>query len=276
MGCSHGKMTLMSAPARAITTTVHPTAIVHPEAILESGVTIGPFCIVEQDTHVGAGTTLEAGAQVRRYTRLGRDNRIGTYAIIGGEPMDLKFKGELSALEIGDRNTIREFTTIHRACGEGEITRIGNDNFITAYVHITHNCIVGDWNVITNSVQIAGHVVIEHHVTIGVSVGVHQFSRIGAHAMVGMNSKVTRDVLPYSLVDGHPAAHYGLNAVGLKRRNIRGEDYALLQTAFKALRNGESLEAFNQDANRSKHLADFLEFVNLPSIRGLSSFAGKG
>ncbi len=276
MGQFHGKMARMSAPARSDTTTIHPTALVHPEAILESGVTIGPFCIIEQDTHVGAGTVLEAGAQVRRYTRLGRDNRIGTYAVIGGEPMDLKFKGELSALEIGDRNTIREFTTIHRACGEGEITRIGSDNFITAYVHITHNCIVGDWNVITNSVQIAGHVVIEHHVTIGVSVGIHQFSRIGAHAMVGMNSKVTRDVLPYSLVDGHPAAHYGLNAVGLKRRNIRGQDYALLQSAFKAVRNGESLAALTEAAPRSKHLAHFLEFVNLPSIRGLSGFAGKG
>ncbi len=266
----------MSAPARSSVTTIHPSAIVHPDAILEAGVTIGPFCIIEQDAHVGAGTILEAGAQVRRYTRLGRDNRIGTYAIIGGEPMDLKFKGEVSALEVGDRNTIREFTTIHRACGEGEITRIGNDNFITAYVHITHNCIVGDWNVITNSVQIAGHVVIENHVTIGVSVGVHQFSRIGAHAMVGMNSKVTRDVLPYSLVDGHPAAHYGLNAVGLKRRNIRGQDYSLVQSAFKAVRNGESLDAFRESAARSKHLAHFLEFVNLPSIRGLSGFAGKG
>lgn len=269
-------MARMSAPARSETTTIHPSAIVHPDAIIEAGVSIGPFCIIEADTHVGAGTLLEAGAQVRRYTRLGRDNRIGTYAVIGGEPMDLKFKGERSALEVGDRNTIREFTTIHRACGEGEITRIGDDNFITAYVHITHNCIVGDWNVITNSVQIAGHVVIEHHVTIGVSVGIHQFSRIGAHAMIGMNSKVTRDVLPYSLVDGHPAVHYGLNAVGLKRRNIRGEDYSLVQRAFRAMRNGESLEAFSHDASRSRHLAHFLEFVNLPSIRGLSSFAGKG
>jgi UDP-N-acetylglucosamine acyltransferase len=266
----------MSAPTGTGTAvTVHPSASVHPEAILEPGVSVGPWCVIEDQVRVGAGTRLEAGSQVLRYTSLGRDNRVGPYAILGGEPMDLKFRGEISYLEIGDRNTIRDFSTINRATGEGEITRVGNDNFIMAYVHITHNCIVGDHNIIPNAMQMAGHVVVEDFVTFGATVGVHQFCRIGSYAMVGMNSKVTRDVLPYCLADGHPADHYGLNAVGLKRRNVRGEDHTLVSQAFKALRAGESLEPLRVHAARSKHLAHFLEFVNTPSLRGLSGFAGK-
>lgn len=189
--------------------------------------------------------------------------------------MDLKFKGEISYLDVGDYNTIREFSTIHRATGEGEVTKIGSHNFMMAYVHVTHNCILGDFNIIPNAAQIAGHVVIENYVTFGAMVGVHQFCRIGSHAMVGMNSKVTRDVLPYSLADGHPVEHFMLNKVGLDRRGIKGEERKILGELFRAKRAGASLEAFKDLATEFKHVAHFLEFVRLPSIRGLSDFASK-
>lgn len=262
-------------PTRVATTAVHPSAVVHPGAQLGPGVEVGPFCVVEDGVRVGAGTVLRAGTQILRGTTLGRENRVGPSAILGGEPMDLKYKGEESFLEVGDRNTIREFTTIHRATGEGEVTRVGDDNFIMAYVHITHNCIVGNRTIIPNAAQIAGHVVIEDHVTFGATVGVHQFCRIGAYSMVGMNSKVTRDILPYSLADGHPAQHYLLNTIGLRRRGIGGEEYRWLGEAVRAIRAGASLEPFRERALVSRHLAHLIEFVSLPGPRGLSAFAAR-
>jgi UDP-N-acetylglucosamine acyltransferase len=265
----------MTVLSKSLETFIHPTAIVSPDAILEPGVEVGAFCVIESDVRIGTGTKLAVGAQVLRYTNLGRDNTIGSYAMVGGEPMDLKFKGEISYLEVGDHNTIREFSTLHRATGEGEVTKIGSHNFITAYVHITHNCILGDYNIIPNSAQIAGHVVIEDYVTFGAMVGVHQFCRIGSYAMVGMNSKVTRDVLPYSLADGHPVEHFMLNKVGLDRRGIKGEERKILGELFRAKRAGASLEPFGELAKEFKHVAHFLEFVGLPSIRGLSNFASK-
>jgi UDP-N-acetylglucosamine acyltransferase len=142
-------------------------------------------------------------------------------------------------------------------------------------VHVTHNCILGDHNIIPNAAQIAGHVVIEDYVTFGAMVGVHQFCRIGSYAMVGMNSKIARDVLPYSLADGHPVEHFMLNKVGLDRRGIKGEERKILGEVFRAQRLGNSLEPFRDAAKEFKHVAHFLEFVSLPSIRGLSDFASK-
>jgi UDP-N-acetylglucosamine acyltransferase len=265
----------MTVLSLSLETVIHPTAIVASDAILEPGVEVAAFCVIESGVRIGAGTQLGVGAQVLRYTTLGRHNKVGSYAILGGEPMDLKYKGEISYLEVGDHNTIREFTTIHRATGEGEVTKIGSNNFIMAYVHVTHNCILGDYNIIPNAAQIAGHVVIEDYVTFGAMVGVHQFCRIGSYAMVGMNSKIARDVLPYSLADGHPVQHFMLNKVGLDRRGIKGKERIILGEVFRAQRLGSSLEPFVLAAQEFKHVAHFLEFVSLPSIRGLSDFASK-
>ena len=241
----------MRLSSRETEVLVHPSAIVDRDAILDEGVRVGPFCVVEGGTRIGRGTVLDTGAQVLRGTTLGANNHLGPYAILGGAPMDLKYRGEESFLVVGDRNRIREFSTIHRATGAGEVTRVGNDNFVMAYVHITHNCVVGDWNIIPNAAQVAGHVVIEDHCTFGGTVGVHQFCRIGSYSMVGMNSKVTRDVLPYTLADGHPAHHYGLNVVGLRRRGIAGEDRAGLGEVLRAIRHGVPLDAFEDLAGRT-------------------------
>jgi UDP-N-acetylglucosamine acyltransferase len=256
-------------------TEIHPTAIVHPEAILEPGVRVGAFCVVEQDVRIGTGTTLEVGAQVKRFTTLGQENRVGSYAILGGEPMDLKFKGEVSHLEVGDRNTIREFSTIHRGTAAAGATRIGNDNFIMAYVHITHDCQVGNHCIIPNAMQMAGHVVVEDFVTFGATVGIHQFCRIGAYSMIGMNSKVTKDILPFSLADGHPAAHFYINKVGLERRGFSAADRDILGRAFRALRAGKGEAALEELAVQSVYVSRLLEFMRTPSARGMSDFARK-
>jgi UDP-N-acetylglucosamine acyltransferase len=251
---------------------IHPTAIVDPSAKIADDVQIGAFCIVESHTHIGAGCVLESGAQVLRFTTLGERNRIGKYALIGGVPMDLKWQGEDTHLEIGSDNDIREFSTIHRGTGVGGgITKIGNHNLVTAYVHITHDCMVGSHNIIANTVQIAGHVVIGDYVRIGVTVAVHQFCRIGSHSIIGMMSKITRDILPFSMADGHPAKHYTINKVGLARDGFSSADQQIIAKAFRALRNKDQAAIV---ALESEPLAQQLfGFARAESKRGLSSFA---
>ncbi len=258
---------------KALGADIHPTALVSPGASLADGVEVGPYCIIESDVRLGRGTRLGAFAQVLRFTSLGENNNIGSHVILGGEPMDLKFKGEESYLEIGHRNTIREFSTVHRGTlNGGGLTKIGDDNFIMAYCHITHDCQLGNHNIVPNGMQMAGHVVVGDFVTFGATVGVHQFCRIGSHAMIGMMSKITRDILPYSLADGHPAEHYHLNTIGLKRRDIRGNEYSALSQAMKALRVGRT-EIVNDLSQQSVHVAQLLQFIEARSLRGLSGFA---
>src|SRR5207253_5887738 len=149
----------------------------------------------------------------RRYTSMGRGNRIGEHAVIGGEPQDVKFKNETSRLIIGDDNLIREFVTIHRASGEGEATRVGSRNFLMIGVHVAHNCTVGDDNIFANEAALAGHITVEDHVFLSNNVGAHQFVRMGRYAMVGGKSKIVQDVLPYCTTDGNPPRVRGLNSV---------------------------------------------------------------
>ena len=167
---------------------------IHPTAIIEDNVEIGPDC------HIGAY------AVIKRFTRLGARNRVFEHAVIGGEPQDVKFKGETSCLEIGDDNIIREFCTFHRANGEGLTTRIGSRNFFMVGCHVAHNCVIGDDNIFANEVALAGHITIEDHVFLSNNVGAHQFVRMGRYAMIGGKSKIVQDVLPFFVTDGNPAS----------------------------------------------------------------------
>lgn len=252
--------------------TIHPTALVDEGAILESGVRVGAFCVIEDHVRIGAGTILETGAQVLRYTTLGQRNRIGKYAILGGEPMDLKFAGEVTHLQIGDDNDIREFSTVHRGTAfGGAITRVGNRNLVMAYVHITHDCTVGNHTIIANAGQIAGHAVIEDYVRLSATVGVHQYCRIGAHSIVGMMSKVAQDVLPFTVVDGHPARHFTINKVGLERDGFSASEIALLVKAFKALRNKDA--GLKRELGAlSPHAARLFAAAGSATQRGISKF----
>ena len=196
---------------------------IHPTAIIEDNVEIGPDC--------------EIGAYVviKQYTRLGARNRVFEHAVIGGEPQDVKFKGETSYLEIGDDNIIREYCTFHRANGEGETTRIGSRNFFMVGVHVAHNCVIGDDNIFANEVALAGHIEIEDHVFLSNNVGAHQFVRMGRYAMIGGKSKIVQDVLPFFITDGNPSRLRGVNSVGLRRGGFSEEERRALKEAYKLL-----------------------------------------
>jgi len=214
---------------------IHPTAVIGPGAQLGAGVRVAPYVVIEDDTEVGDGCEIGAHAVIKRYTSIGKRNRIFEHAVLGGEPQDVKFKGEKSYLQIGDDNLIREFCTFHRAGGEGETTRIGSRNFFMVGVHIAHNCEIGDDNVFANEVALAGYIVVEDHVFLSNNVGVHQFVRMGRYAMVGGKSKIVQDVLPFFTTDGNPARVRGLNSVGLRRANFSRESRQALKSAYRLL-----------------------------------------
>jgi UDP-N-acetylglucosamine acyltransferase len=231
---------------------------IHPTAIVEDNVEIGPDC------------EIAAYAVIKRYTRLGARNRIFEHAVIGGEPQDVKFKGETSYLEIGDDNIIREYCTLHRANGEGETTRVGSRNFFMVGVHVAHNCVIGDDNIFANEVALAGHITIEDHVFLSNNVGAHQFVRMGRYAMIGGKSKIVQDVLPFFITDGNPARLRGVNSVGLRRGGFSEDERRALKEAYKLLFRsttpiGDALTELDKiDDENVAHLVRFI----LSSKRG--------
>jgi UDP-N-acetylglucosamine acyltransferase len=214
---------------------IHPTAVVSPGARLAPDVRVGAYAVVEDDVVIGAGCEVGAHAVVKRFTSLGERNRVYEHATLGGEPQDVKFRGEPSRLVVGDDNLIREYVTIHRASGEGGATRVGSRNFLMIGVHVAHNCEVGDDNTLANGAALAGHVLVEDHVFFSSNVGAHQFVRFGRYAMVGGKTKVVQDVLPFFTTDGNPPRVRGLNTIGLRRGGFRPESRASLKRAYQML-----------------------------------------
>jgi UDP-N-acetylglucosamine acyltransferase len=243
---------------------IHPTAVVSPRAELARDVRVGPYAVIEEDVQIGEGCEIGAHAVVKRFTTLGARNRVYEHATLGGEPQDVKFKGEPSALLIGEDNLIREYVTIHRASGEGEATRLGSRNFLMVGVHIAHNCEVGDDNTLANGVALAGHIEVEDHVFFSSNVGAHQFVRFGRYAMVGGKSKIVQDVLPFFTTDGNPPAVRGLNTIGLRRGGFAPESRAALKRAYQVLFRArlplaQSLAALEESGDENvQHLAAFI------------------
>jgi UDP-N-acetylglucosamine acyltransferase len=215
---------------------IHPTAIVESGAELDDSVSIGAYCIVRAQVRIGAGTTVGPHTVIEGRTTIGRDNRIFQFASIGAAPQDKKYAGEPTELQIGDRNTIREFCTFNLGTvQDGGVTRIGDDNWIMAYVHIAHDCQVGDRTTIANNTMLGGHVHIGDWVTLGGATGVHQFCKVGAHVMAGFQSHISRDVPPYMMVDGNPLAVRGTNAEGLRRRDFDAPRIAAVKQMHRLL-----------------------------------------
>ena len=259
----------MSAPAG-----IHPSAVVDPAARLGEGVAIGPFTVVGADVEIGAGTRIGSHCVIEGPTRIGRDNLVHAHASLGGPPQDRKHKGEATRLEIGDRNTIFEFTTFSRGTVDGGgVTRIGDDNWIMAYVHVAHDCVVGNHCILANNATLAGHVVLEDWVILGGFAGIHQFCRVGAHAFVGMGSLVNADVAPYLTVADQYAVPRGINAEGLKRRGFAPERIAAIKRAYRAVfMSGaplaEAKAQLAEAAAGSEDVARMLAFIE-KSERGL-------
>jgi len=215
---------------------VHPTAIIHPSARLGKNITIGPWTLIDADVEIGDNTWIGPHVVIRGPTRIGRDNRIFQFSSIGEMPQDQKFKGETTWLEIGDRNTIREFCTFNRGTFQDKgVTRIGSDNLFMAYVHIAHDCHVGNHTIFANNASLAGHVVVEDYAILSGFSGVLQFCRMGAHSFASMGSMIDKDVPPYVRVSGYYAKPYGLNTVGLTRRGFSAETIRCLQRAYRII-----------------------------------------
>lgn len=224
---------------------IHPTAIVDAKAEVDAGVTIGPYTLVGPHVKIAAGTTVAGHVVLEGHTTIGRDNRIWQFASIGAANQDKKYQGEPTELVIGDRNVIREFTTLQVGTVQDKgRTTIGNDNWIMAYCHIAHDCVVGNHVTMANSTTLAGHIELGDWVTVGGLVGIHQFVKVGAHAMVGFQSAVSQDVPPFMLVDGNPLAVRGINVVGLRRRDFSAGRIAAVRQMHKLLyREGRTLES---------------------------------
>jgi len=214
---------------------IHPTAIVSPAAELGDGVKIGPHCVVEGRSVIGAGTVLKAFVSIRDFVTIGENCRISEYTAIGGEPQDYGYKGEESWVRIGNNNDIRENVTIHRSSGEGSCTLVGDDCFIMEGVHLAHNTKLGNHVIIANKVGLAGHVTIGNHTVFGGMTGVHQFVRIGNYCMIAGMYRFTKDVPHYTLASGEPVRLTGLNSVGLKRANFSVETRRAIRAFYGEL-----------------------------------------
>jgi UDP-N-acetylglucosamine acyltransferase len=257
------------------TASVHSAAIVSSEAAIGPYACIGPHTIIEEEVVIGPGCEVGAHSVIKRGTSLGERNRIFEHTVIGGEPQDVKFKGECSSLLIGDDNLIREFVTLHRACGEGETTRIGSHNFFMVGVHVAHNCVVGDYNIFTNGAALAGYIEVEDHVFLSNNVGCHQFVRLGRYAMVGGKSKIVQDVLPFFITDGNPARVRGINSVGLRRAGFSSETRRALKDAHQLLlRSGTPLEEALRELDQvqDENVAHLVNFIR-GSKRGFTRAA---
>jgi len=243
---------------------IHPTAIVHPGARLASDVEVGPYAVIGDEVEIGAGSAIGSHAVIKGPTRIGRDNRIFQFVSLGEIPQDKKYRGERTALEIGNRNTIREFCTFNRGTlQDAGVTRVGDDNWIMAYVHLAHDCQVGSHTVFANNAQLAGHVHVGDHAILGGFTVVHQYVHIGSHAITAMGTTVLQDIPPFVTAAGNTAKPYGINAEGLKRRGFSAETIAQIKRAYKRLyRSGLSLEDARRDiATQLAQCADLKPLV---------------
>ncbi|WP_404788258.1 acyl-ACP--UDP-N-acetylglucosamine O-acyltransferase [Altericista sp. CCNU0014] len=263
---------------------IHPTAVIHPKAQLAEDIEVGPYAVIDASVSIGARTRVGAHVVIDGAVRIGEDNRIFPGATIGLPPQDVSYAGAQSWVEIGDRNQIREFVTVHRPTQVDAVTRIGNDNFLMAYAHIAHNCQIEDEVTIANAVGLGGYVQVGSKAVIGGMTGVHQFSRIGRLAMIGGMSRINRDVPPYLLVEGNPARIRGLNTVGLKRNGIAPESLAFkeLKKAYALLYHSaipfaKALEHLMQEASEDpvRHLSLFLQEAQQSGRRGVISGRGQ-
>jgi UDP-N-acetylglucosamine acyltransferase len=253
---------------------IHPSAIIEEGAVIGAGAHIGPFCYVGSQVEIGAGTILKSHVVVNGVTKIGRDNQIYQFASIGEANQDLKYAGEPTRVEIGDRNRIRESVTVHRGTVQGtSLTKIGDDNLFMVNAHIAHDCIVGNRCIFANNATLGGHVEVDDYAIIGGMTAVHQFCVIGAHVMVGGCSGVAQDVPPFVIAQGNHATPFGINIEGLKRRGFDKEALHAIRNAYKLLyRSGKTLDEAKPEiealAKEQPVVQQFLDFFGR-STRGI-------
>ena len=256
---------------------IHPTAVIEPGAKIASNASIGPYCYVGPMVTLGPGTRLIAHATVLGHTTLGRDNTVWPYAAVGGDPQDLKYRGEDSTLVIGDHNTIRESVTIHVGTNNGGgITKIGNDNLLMVGTHIAHDCLIGNHVILANSVHLAGHIVVEDHVVVSGATGLHHYVTLGQYAFIGGMTRIVHDAPPFMIVEGNPSTVRGVNAIGLNRHQFPDATIDRLKDAYRRLfrKNAENvgstmaenLDRLEADYGDDECVALLVRFIRNSSI----------
>ena len=254
---------------------IHPTAIIHPKAEIDSNVQIGPYSVIGDNVSIGSGTVIGPHVVVDPFVSIGPDCHIFQYASVGAEPQAVKFKGEKTYVKIGRGSVVREFATINRGTEFGTgVTEIGEENLLMAYCHVAHDCQTGRKVILANGATLAGHIVIGNYVTVGGLVAIHQFVRIGDHAYVGGKSGVPKDIPPYVIATGDRAKLYGLNRVGLKRHGFPAATVNELKKAYRIFfRIGITLnEAIERVQAEVDHLPEVVNFINFikSSQRGIT------
>ena len=252
---------------------IHPTAIVDPMAELGENVTVGPYSIIEPNVQIGDGCKIASNVLVGSGARLGRNIKIHHGAVVGTIPQDLKFGGEETTAEIGDNTVIREYVTVNRGTSDRLKTVVGSDCLLMAYAHVAHDCILGDRVIMANAVNLGGHVEIDDWAIVGGLVPVHQFTRIGKHAMIGGGFRVVQDVCPFALMGGHPLKVVSVNHVGLSRRGFSEETIKILKAAFKILfrsklNTSHALSRVEEEIELIPEVVEILEFFKT-SERGV-------
>lgn len=253
---------------------IHKTAVIHPSAVIGQGVKIGPYTVIGPEVTIGDNTEIASNVLIGKWTKIGKECRILNSASIGTPPQDLKYKGEKSWVEIGDRCLIREFVTVHLPTGEGQKTSIGNDCMIMTNVHIPHNAKVGNNVIMSSFSALSGHAEVDDFVIIGGMTGVHQFVRIGKMAMIGGHSRITQDVPPFMIAEGNPAQIRALNSIGLQRRGVPFESQVELKKAFKIIyKSGNNLsKAIDSIKKQCAHVDEIkllLDFLEKETGRGI-------
>lgn len=262
-----------------MSSTIDSRAAISPKAQLGGNVTVGPFAVIEDDVVIGEGTTIGAHAMIYSGSRVGRGCRIFNGASIGGPPQDLKYKGEITYLEIGDRTVVREFVTLNRATSESGVTRIGSDCLLMAYTHAAHDCQIGNHVILANCASLGGHVILGDWVIIGGLTPVHQFVHVGEHAMIGGGFRVSKDVPPFVLAGQEPLGFERLNLLGLRRRGFSDAAISSLDQAFRILYKSnlnvsQAIQRIRQEVELVPEVQRLLDFV-ANSKRGIIPSAGR-
>jgi UDP-N-acetylglucosamine acyltransferase len=246
---------------------IHRCAVIDPGALLDVGVEVGPFTVIGAGVEIGGGTRIGPHVVIRGPTRIGRDNRIFQFASVGEDPQDMKYRGEETRLEIGDRNQIRECATLHRGTVQDQgVTRVGNDNLFMAYTHVAHDCRIGNHVIMANAASLGGHVEIQDWAILGGFTIVHQFCRIGAYSFCAMGTALTKDLPPYVTVGGQPAAPHGINSEGLRRRGFTPAAITVIKRAYRVLYLAgltldEALERIRGLVAEAPEVAALVDFV---------------
>lgn len=242
-------------------------AIVDSHAELADDVSVGPYSVIGADVKIGAGTIIGSHVVIKGPTSIGKENRIYQFTSIGEDPQDKKYAAEITRLEIGDRNTIREFTSMHRGTQQDNcVTKIGDDNLFMAYTHVAHDCIIGNNVIMANGASLAGHVHLNNNAILGGFTLVHQFTQVGQYSFAAMGSAITQDIPPFIMVGGKPTRPHGINSVGMERNGISAEDIRLIRNAYKIiykmnLRLEDAIEKMEDMTSDSKQLTDMISFL---------------